>query len=491
MSADHGSIENALLIVVDALRMDRSGAHSEESLTPEIDSLAEEGEVFDKCYSCINATDSSMTTILSGQYPTRHGVLNHGGDVTQTEREHVSGVQTLPELVNDSKKTIAVDMLERWHKRGFDEYTNPLDSHQQNDTNREKIVPVMSKATGHLPNSLEKPIKSAYSRINSRYSSNNQNVYPSGDRVTDAVINAIRDSADQWFGLVHYWDPHLPYCSLEDHPEIAEVVRDRRYEDGTVPIDSAFEPIAGSNWHRQLQADLVQDSRTIGEMKRKYDAGVRFADEHIGRLIRELKEREEYEETAIIITADHGENLTEHGIFFDHHGLYDTTTHVPFIIHAPGFEGREEQFVQHFDIVPTLLDLFGCDYDPGQFDGCSLIPDTGGSRTLDREAAYMEEGHVARKRAVRTDSYRYIKNIGENNYCRYCGLTHALDRELYDVASDPAESKNIVRERPGIAEELDEQLESWVGELADPGRGAVEFEEDKKVLDRLDSMGYI
>lgn len=87
--------------------------------------------------------------------------------------------------------------------------------------------------------------------------------------------------------------------------------------------------------------------------------------------------QKEKDDTLIILTSDHGESLTEHEIFFDHHGLYDVTTHVPLILFAPKHfpnPKRIKALVQHVDLVPTLCDLMGVEAEGGAWDGLSLLP---------------------------------------------------------------------------------------------------------------------
>ncbi|WP_226022862.1 sulfatase [Halomicrobium salinisoli] len=468
-------VENVVLIVVDALRTDRVGAYSGTSLTPAIDSVADRGELFEECYSCVNATDSSLTTILTGQYPARHGVLNQGEDVTETEKRYASGTTSIASLLQETHHTIGVDWMGRWHKRGFDTY----DVSSGDDS----PVQLASRVANALPSVLQGPIKSLYrSLFVDEYVS-----YVESDQVTDFALEQIDKTDDPWFTFVHYWDTHLPYVPPEKHPDD---VQNRTYENGDTPIEELIEPIAGSEWHELLTDEFLRELTTVGDLKRRYDAGVRLVDEQIKRLVEHLKSTGTYDETAIIITADHGESLTEHGIFFDHHGLYDQTTHVPLIVDAPGFSGRETEFVQHFDLAQTILDLVGSG-ESINADGESLVPDPDGARSLDRDAVFMEEGHAARKRAIRTGQYKYIVDLEGSDICRYCGVSHAATEELYDLEADPHEQRNIVDERPEVAAELAERLSAWVDSLDGPTEGRVQVEDSDEAMQRLEDMGYL
>jgi arylsulfatase A-like enzyme len=474
-----GQVTNVVLIVVDALRTDRVGAYTGESLTPNIDYLAEEGEVFEKCYSCINATDPLLTTLMTGLYPTSHGVINHADDVTDSEKQYISGRQTLPMLLPDSHTSIGIDILGRWHARGFDQYLRPSKEYKKSACGR--LLQTLSTILARFPDSLEQRVREFYRGRND----GNASLPATAEEITDLTIESINSAEEPHFILTHYWDTHIPYVPLEQHPK---KVADRTYPRGEVPLSKALEPINGSPWGERLQSGILGDAGTIGDVCKKYDTGVAHVDRSIGRLIRTLKKNDKYEDTAIILLADHGESLTEHQIFFDHHGLYEPTTHAPCIIKAPGFSGREDTFIQHYDILPTILEMIGKKYDKDSYDGKSLVP-SNKNRQLDRNAVYMEEALAARKRAIRTDQFTYIESLDNGVVCDYCGIKHAERSELYDRHSDPEEINNIIDERPGVASELSTELESWISNRPDPVVDSVEFDTDE-VMDHLEDLGY-
>mgnify|MGYP006275411675 CR=1 FL=1 len=468
-------VRNVVLIVADALRPDRVGAYSGTNLTPNIDRIGRDGEIFEECFACINATDSSVTTILTGLYPTRHGVINHGNRVTEEEKQFVGATSPLPELLPTSYYSAGVDRLGRWHKRGFDTYINPRNAQKSS------FVKTASRFIDSLPSPIQKPIQETYRLISSDNSHSSQSSV-----TTQKSLEALPDNQSPFFLFTHYWDTHIPYVSSDNLPR---KIRNRSYDDGDESLDSVLEPIDGSPWADRLRGGLMGDSTTVGELKRKYDAGVWNVDQAIGKIEEQLKHEGIYDETALIITADHGESFTEHGILFDHHGLYEPTVHVPLIIRAPGFEGREDQFIQHFDLVPTILDLIGKDYKKDSFDGVSLVEE--GPRNLDRGAVFMEEGHTARKRAIRTNSYKYIKRLDDEEVCRYCEIRHATDEELYSLDRDPEEEYNVVQYKPEVHQRLDNQLHAWVSDVPDPTTDESDFETSQEVKDHLEEMGYL
>lgn len=466
------SVENIVLVVVDALRPDRVGAYSGANLTPNMDLLAQSGEVFTQCYSCINATDPSVTTILTGLYPTRHGLLNHGVEISEEEQKYVSGTTPLPALLPETHRSAGIDTLERWHKRGFDDYLNPRYSGGSGVLERldriTKLSAIRDKAKSLFGfEETDRPVES--------------------ETISNLAIEFFQNSDKPFFLFAHYWESHIPYISLDEQPE---AIRNRTYDGDDVSLDNLLDSIEGSPWKERLDTQLTGNATTVADMKRKYDAGVWKVDQAIGDLINSLKEQEIFEETAVIVTADHGESLTEHGIFFDHHGLYDPSIHVPLIINAPGFNGRETKFVQHFDLVPTVLDFLDIDFNTNRFDGVSLLPDDG-SRSIQRDAVFLEECHTTRKRAIRTKTHKFIRRLDDREECRYCGVEHGSDEELYEIQSDPEEKHNMIDQNPRVGDELQQKLESWIQGLPAPSRDEGSYKPSNEVKDHLEEMGYL
>jgi arylsulfatase A-like enzyme len=192
-----------------------------------------------------------------------------------------------------------------------------------------------------------------------------------------------------------------------------------------------------------------------------YDRELRYLDDGIARLVNALDEAGLTDNTLVLFTADHGESLTEHGIFFDHHGLYDCTLHVPFIARWPGrlpAGVRLPQMVQVSDIAPTLLEAAGLEA-PETMEGRSFWKAlTGEDKKAGGHARVISAENTWQSSwSLRTDSHKLILS-------RDGDYSDRPARELYDLAADPNEEHDIAPEHPEIAGAMQTELESWIDE---------------------------
>lgn len=428
---------NILLIIVDALRTENLGCYGYSKPTSSnIDSLAREGVLFENAYSCVNATDASLTTIFSGKFPTSHGIISHGGRVRKEDIQklHKSGIRFLPEILKSKGyTTLAVDWLGRWHRRGYDYYSGVL--HHA----KSRVFPVRKIET------WLKLLSRSYARIQKSSSIDEASL------VTAEAKNLITKNREKSFFLfVHYWDTHVPYAPPTEYYR-------NNSKRGLERILHIVKGIKPSEMQRRARHEILA----------RYNGSIEYVDHEIGRLIEHLKVCEILDQTLIILTSDHGESLTEHGIYFGHICLYDAIIHVPLIFRYSGMpkNRRIRGFVQHFDIVPTILDLL--DVKNKDFDGKSVMPLIYGETNQLRSAVFAEEAHYQRKRAIRTSSYKYIHALSPKGaICRNCGRIHGGMEELYDLHKDPKETQNIIKDKPDVANALKERLSKWIDSLS-------------------------
>lgn len=213
-----------------------------------------------------------------------------------------------------------------------------------------------------------------------------------------------------------------------------------------------------------------------------YDAAIAFTDQQIGRFLAAVRKKSPAEKTIIVLMADHGESLGEHGEF--NHGifLYDSTLRIPWIMTGPGIPKglRVSQQVREIDLLPTILNLTGVQI-PRTVQGTSLVPTFSGKQVPTR---YSYEETLYPKlnlgwselRGIHTAHWMYVR---------------APRPELYDLDRDPGEINNVIDAHPKEYRELEEQLKI----LSDAGVGEQETvvanQMDNETMKKLQSLGYV
>jgi arylsulfatase A-like enzyme len=491
-----------------------------------MDKIAERGARFSNAFATINTTDPSFTTIFTGKYPTSHGVLHHANKITEVEKSYAANLIFLPEILQEHGfVTIGIDWLGKWHKKGYDFYGGAKNrSGNQNKTdslkkrNTKKARPRKSSSSifcssvlkrylyifyspfirynwyYSLPTSARKRIKS-FSRFYSAGFRDNLTqlrkspILSDSAGMSDLAIRYIQEFAGKkdFFLFVHYWDNHIPYTT--PHSVINDFLYKYDYSDKKV--SSILEGLSGTKTERLIhKTTRGRTPHTVGEIMAHYDASVKYVDSNIGRIYKCLEEVNVLDDTVIIITSDHGESLVEHDIFFDHHGLYDFQVRIPLIISGHGIPCGVvyDEFVQHFDIMPTVLDIVGIKDMGGKLNGASLLKLIN-NKGWGREFVYAEEANAQRKRMIRDKKYKYIKALSEER-CAYCQKYHFQGDEFYDLQNDPQEKENIVHDPKHMT--YKKKLEEYIDSLDRPKEGGeIAFEDEEEINKKLKDLGYI
>ena len=187
-----------------------------------------------------------------------------------------------------------------------------------------------------------------------------------------------------------------------------------------------------------------------------YDAAITYVDHHVGQVLEELARQGVLEDAAIIISADHGDAFGEHGIYSDHVCADECIHHIPFIIRWPGValpDAKSDALIYNLDLGPTLCDLLGFPAPP-DWDGASFLTNIQGRATDSREYLVWDCGLYAVQRAVRTGTHLMIRTYDDYGYA-------FKPIELYDMARDPFQTRNIAAQRPDIVATCSAMLESW------------------------------
>ena len=269
-------------------------------------------------------------------------------------------------------------------------------------------------------------------------------VQRSGSEVVDTALAWAReDNSTPFFMWVHLYDPHTPY----NPPE---------------PFKSRY-----------------PDRPYVGE--------IAWTDSVVGRLTSWLDDSDRADDTFVVVAADHGESLGEHGE--NEHGLllYESAIRVPLIITTPFDEPqgvRRNELVSLIDIMPTVLELTGLET-PGEVQGKSLVP----LLTKESEVDGRPDGRVY------AETFYPRLRFGWSELQAIIEPTHKLiispDPELYDLLQDPEEQRNLASQRAATAEALRRETEQLVAQLEEDGESATSVTLDQETLQRLAALGYI
>jgi arylsulfatase A-like enzyme len=445
---------NTVLITVDALRADHLHQYGYDRDTmPVLDRLADDGVRFDPAFSNGTNTGISIPSFLSSQYFGADGVEN-GPNVASVLRE--AGVTTAGFHSNTFFATRVADV------RGFDHYEDFDVAAAAEDR--------ADSATERAYNRLIGAVKPVVSRLGVQaYAETVQEaifpaslvhkptVYVDDRRLTDEVIDWVRAHADEEFFLwVHYMEPHRPY--------------------GINVEDPAFGESAGDDEIHELMSKAGVHPDTITDRERErivdlYDSDIRYTSRQVSRLLDALSDCGVWEETAVVFTADHGEEFDDHGHYFHRNRPYDELIRVPLVVRRPERDGGRVVEAQRelLDLAPTLCGWHGGDI-PDVFRGAPLFSE--GDREVIATGGFVEEGNVV---AGRWDGWKYISAEG--------GTT-----ELFDLTEDPGEKRDVAAENGGVVGTFERAIPDAVFE---GGPVSVEAAQEGAVRQRLEDLGYL
>jgi arylsulfatase A-like enzyme len=226
----------------------------------------------------------------------------------------------------------------------------------------------------------------------------------------------------------------------------------------------AFAPFA--EFFRSWMPPGVTDADYIVAL---YDGALAYMDACIQRILTRLDELGIADNTIVVITADHGETLTEHDCFFDHHGLYEPTLHVPLAIRCPGLlpAGRRVRGITlEQDLVPTLLELLGLPDLAAELgmDGRSTLDLVRGERPTNYSEFYISECTWMRKRGWRTAEWKLIEALEPDFHGK-------PPLELYNLVADPGELTNLAEREPLLVQALRDRMTGWLARrMAETGK---------------------
>ena len=427
---------NIIFLVVDALRGDHLGyAGYSRPTSPNIDALAEESVVFTQCYSQGTKTKPSIASLFVSQYPSQHSII-------EGNREDADGNYFSP-ILNTSLKTMAEYLKESGY--------NTVGLLEQGQLRK-----YMGFGQGF----------------------NYYNSYL-------ILANLINDEFFDWlpfnkhrkfFAYLHYQDVHAPYTPIEKYSNLLGIKKV-----GNVPTHGKAWQKAKDDWRKSKRdhnnkITRLQESE-VQALIDSYDAEIRAIDDDLGQLIQVLKEKKLYNNSIIVLTADHGEGFNEHGLLGHGNSLYEEVINVPLLIRFPDkkYSGVINSPVQLIDLLPTLLDYLKIEKSEGVV-GRNLITYLDGEINPEEYPVFSEmvSSFMIRKGDMKLIYNRNLEKL-----------------ELYDLKNDHEEQNNLALQKPDLAVQMKNEIIDWIDNNKTHQIKATEISIDTKTIKNLKSLGYL
>jgi arylsulfatase A-like enzyme len=470
---------NVLLIVLDTARASRV---YDSELMPNLNRFAGEAATYTNAYTTAPWSLPSHASLFTGEYTSGHRIH---ADQPQFTPE----TEPLATRLSDAGYETLAYSNNFWVSRsfgfdtGFDEYHVGWELFHGGEGFAEvgkEHTDIAGQVRAFAPKLLARNgLKTA---ANALFLVTLWDRYDSGAYLTNRQVkNWFRGSDDPFFMFLNYHEPHLDY----DPPgEYIEQVT----PEGTTPPDA--DGVNQEAW-AYVTGEVEMDESDFERLRLLYDAELRYLDSRLGELFDSLEEEELLEETLVVVTSDHGENLGDHGLMGHQYCLYDSLVHVPLIVRGPGVEpGTRDGFVELRDLYPTILDAAGVEEVPPERD-IRGDPDrelvaaeywTPPCPTSELRADYGELPERVQKfdrglQAVRTHEWKLV--LGTD------GST-----QLYDLSEDPGEKTDVSQDHPDVVDELSEEIQSRFDPItADDDYTKPDV--SPVVTNRLEDLGYL
>ncbi len=412
---------NILLITVDSLRADHLGVYGNPAgLTPALDELSRDGIVFEQAFASAPWTRASVASIFTATPPSAHGVYS-GRSALPDE------VTTLAEVLSERTYVTAglpnqIDVARSFNfQQGFDyfDYQAPAAlAGATESASRLRLYQLLHRQR----------LRRSLARV--------EDHYQPAETVLAEVRRLITVNRDRrWFVWVHLMEPHTPYFS---------------HQGGGVRI----EPV-----------------QRLAQTRARYAGEIRWLDQQLGETLSWLRAEGLMDSTAIVFTADHGEEFEDHGGQGHGRTLYDEQLRVPLILRLPhGQDGgvRVPWQVRQIDLAPTIAGLVGSQSPEGWL-GVSLLDAEftawlarpGGARISGRPLIAETHQRGTRMTAIRTGGWKYIRSTAE-------GPRGHGGEELYHVATDPGERVDLAGHEGARQAQLAAELRRELARIQGP-----------------------
>lgn len=388
--------------------------------TPNIDSLYARGTGFDNCYCASPLCVPSRSTILSGRLPSKTGVYNNMQALSSCEA-------TFPVALTDSGYETV--LAGRMHFVGWDQW-HGYEKHLVGDItpcfvggdNEREIYGDFMRSSGQNMTSIKKS------------GAGRSAVLDYDEDVTSAACEFLENRTDDrpLFLTVGFYGPHCPYIAPKElYDYYYNLLPELDFFDKE---DKAKMHPAIQKWYENRKLEVTPDD--VRRIRASYYAMVELMDGYVGRILETVDKTLGLDNTLIIYTSDHGDNIGEHGLFWKTN-FYEGAGRVPAVVMEDGGKGkgrRIKENVSLLDIAPTVLSYAEAEALP-EYDGIDLGPALRGEEQLDAERPVVSLCSDIKgdnpSMMVKWKNYKFIRHAGYK------------DVQLFDLEKDPNEVNDL------------------------------------------------
>jgi arylsulfatase A-like enzyme len=450
---------NVVLLTLDTVRTDHTslGGYDRDT-TPNLRRFSQDAVVYSNVSAVADQTLSTHASMFTGLYPRQHGAVPFALPGERAGRPLAASVPTLAEvLVANGYVTMglvanSILLTPSWGlSRGFEVY----DVHS--------VVPIEQQDTGYV-RALARTLlglcvpTQEFDRLFRRSEDVNRHAF--------ALLDEVKRRGASFFLFLNYMDAHAPYVPPPPF--------DRRY-----PGKSSV--LTGSRYNElsQISGNISLTAQEHRALVSQYDGAIAYEDQQLGRLLDKLKSLGLYDNTLILITADHGEHLGDHGLLFHAKSVYQSLIHVPLVIKYPG--SRKAAVVRapvsQIDFMPTILSALGIGASPA-LPGLDLQTINHAPPRVLVSVAYEARGIAnQRETALIANGNKLIEStLGT--------------RELYNIDRDPAEKIDLYRANAPLSRRMRAYLSQWLRAIH-AFHSQRQTNMDSENIRRLKSLGYV
>ncbi len=479
---------NFLWVVWDTVRADRLSLYGHERpTTPRLDAWAADGRVYDDALSTAGYTLPSHASLFTGLLPSEH--CTHNGHPrledrheTLAERLHAAGYRTF--LFSANPQISA--QPSRNFGQGFERVEHPWSPRWRD----EALAIVRSKLD---PRDRSSELGERLAAAAGDAGLTAWNIKAAGGLAERALLAWLDEAGAErpWFAFLNYMEAHRPLIPPRRYRDL---LMDETEVERSYRVDRSWLPM----WEYTFGLRDYDDEE-LALTAATYDAALRELDDLFASLLDALATAGQLENTVVVLTSDHGEHLGEHHMLDHQYSVYQPLLRVPLVISAPGRvePGRDDRPVSSVDLFPTLLALAGVEApEAGRSRGRSLLEPPAPRLRLAEEPAVSQVGIQQVKRAHPdwdpSPFQRRLRALVDGRSKLLWGSDGRV--ELYDLAADPLEERDLAASQPGEAGRLRQRLDGFYASLrhCDPAALA-EVPEPTSPEERrmLEALGYL